>query len=295
MGSGFGAGKREGKKYNCEYVESYEKILDNISIDGVLITSPGMEHYGQMVKAIQAGKHIFVEKPAFISIEEAHQIRDMVKDSGISFVVSDPIRTSKRQLLCAKSLMNSGRLGEITMVRVRCAMPNALHYSHLDSFDPKLTGGGIMLDLGCHAVHMLNILLGKPEKVHGAFGGMSVAAAEYGVEDNAIGVYEFGGGVLGIAETSALAERREDFFLVSGTEGSIVCLDREIRFREAEGDWVTIPPDTWPEEGVYPLYGWIDSIWDRASILEGGIEDAVTYTEMICSVYEAAKQYIKII
>ncbi len=287
-------GQERAVRYECTYVDSYEKLLEDATIDGVIITSSSSQHYRQILQAIEAGKHIFVEKPAFIRLEEAYHVRNLLREKAISFVVSDPIRSSKRQLLCAREIMDAGRIGKITMARVRCAMPMALHCEHLESFDPKLTGGGIMIDLGCHAVHMLNILLGKPEKVCAAFGTMSVAAMEYHVEDNAVGVYSYKGGVLGIAEASAVAERREDFFLVSGTEGSIVCLDKKLKFRTNGGEWISVAQDMWPAEGDYPLYAWIDSIWQKEKVREGGIDDAVTYTEMILGAYKAEKQFIEI-
>lgn len=287
-------GRERAKTYGCMYVDSYEKLLEDATIDGLIITSPPKEHYVQIEKAIVARKHVFVEKPAFVNVSEAYAVRKILNGTGLSLVVSDPIRSAKRQLLCARELMDSGRIGKVTMARTRCAMPMALNYEHIDSFDPALSGGGILWDLGCHSIHMLNILLGRPEKVHAAFGVMSMAAMEYGVEDNAAIIYEFENGVLGIAETSAVAERREDFFLVSGTEGSICCMDKELRFRTAGGEWVTIAPDIWPEEKDYPLYTWIDSIWNKETITEGGIEDAVTYTEMISSAYKASRQFVTV-
>lgn len=287
-------GMARAERLEARYVEHYEMILEDPLIDGLLITSPTREHYDQMKKAIGAGKHIFVEKPAFYTKEEAYDIRTMLEGTNIKFLISDPIRTSIRQLLCAKEIIEAGRIGRVTSVRTRCAMPMAVNYTHLDSFDPDLSGGGIMFDLGCHAIHMLHILAGRPLKAHAAFSGSSVAAREYGVEDNAIAVYEFENGVLGIAETSALSDRREDFFLVSGTKGSICCMDKELRFRTEANEWINIPSDTWPAEKVYPLYNWLDSIGDDSEIEAGGIEEAVEFTEMIVAAYRASGQSVDV-
>lgn len=287
-------GMARAERLNASFVEQYEMILEDPLIDGVLITSPTRDHYDQIKKAIEAGKHIFVEKPAFYTKEEAYDIKKMLEGTDIKFLVSDPIRTSVRQLLCAREIMEAGRIGKITTVRTRCAMPMAVNYTHLDSFNPDISGGGIMYDLGCHAVHMLHMLVGRPAKAHAAFSGASVAAKEYGVEDNAVAVYEFENGILGIAETSALSDRREDFFLVSGLAGSICCMDKELRFRTEANEWVNIPPDIWPEEKVYPLYNWIDSIGDGTKIEGGGIDEAVEFTEMIVSAYKASTQTVDV-
>lgn len=287
-------GRARAERFHCPFIEDYEKVLDDVSIDGVLITSPTREHFEQIKKALNARKHVFVEKPAFCNKEEAYQIKKMLEKSELKFLVSDPIRTSMRQLLCAKEIIESGRIGKVTTARTRCAISAAIDSEHLDAFNPELANGGVMSDLGCHAVHMLYVLLGKPEKAHAAFGGISAAAKEYGVEDNAVAVYEFENGVLGIAETSLLADRREDFFLISGTRGSICCLDRELRLRTSDNPWVTISQDAWPSEADYPLYHWIDSIWNESEIKIGGIEEAITFTEMIESAYAASAQKIDI-
>ncbi len=287
-------GKERAEKFSCSYMDTYEEVLKDPAIDAVLITSPTRDHYEQIMQALSAGKHVFVEKPAFYTPEEGYKVRDLLAESGLSFVISDPIRTSERQLLAAKELMDSGKIGTIVTARTRCAMGMALESDHLDGFDPEISGGGIMYDLGCHAAHMLALLLGKPQKVHAAFGTMSAAAKEYGVEDSAIAVYEYGGGVLGVVETSALAERREDYFLVSGTKGSILGLDKEVRYRAEGGDWVTVPESSWPQGSEYPLYAWIDNIRDGKEMKGVGIEDAILYTEMIAGAYEAAKQSVPI-
>lgn len=287
-------GRERAERFQCRFEEKYENILCDPTIDGVLITSAVKLHYGQIKQALEAGKHVFVEKPAFFSKEEGEEIRAILHRTGLKFLVSDPIRTSMRQLKCAKEIMDSGRLGQITTVRTRCAMSEAVEREQVEAFRADITGGGVMFDIGCHAVHMLAVLMGKPKKVHAAFSGTSVAAGKYGVEDNAVAVYEYENGVLGIAETSFLAERREDFFLVSGTMGSILCLDRELFFRVAGGDWVRIPPEEWPSEETYPLYRWIDRIWDGKEVGDCGIEDALLLTGMIVGAYRASGQSVEL-
>ena len=287
-------GTERAQRYHCEYAETYEEVLKDSTISGVLITSATREHFQQIKKALLAGKHVFVEKPPFYTVEEAVEIQKLLKKTGLKFLVSDPIRSVIRQLYCARKIMESGRIGKITTIRVRCAMQKALVTDHIESFNPALTGGGMMFDVGCHAVHMLCILAGKANKVNAVFTGTSAAAREYGVDDNEVAVYEFDEGVIGIAETSALAERREDFFLVSGTHGSILCIDKEFRFRSDGSDWIRVEPDEWPLEKAYPLYRWIDAIEENEPVEDCGIEDAIQFTQMITGAYVASRYGVDI-
>jgi len=283
-------GRGRCKQYGAEYFAEYTDLLKDESIVGVLVVSETKNHFRLIRDALLAGKHVFVEKPPFYTVEEAEEVRDIVMETGLSFLVSDPIRSSIRQLYCARDLMQAGKIGKIVAIRTRCAVSDALRSDHIASFDPELYGGGMMFDVGCHAVHMLYFLGGKPVSAHAAFSGTSEAAQEYGVEDTAIAVYELQGGVLGVAETSAIAARREDFFLVSGTEGTICCLDRELRVRRLDGEWTTIPEEQWPEEPEYPLYRWTDSIQNGTAVTDCGINDALQFTRMITGAYRASRQ-----
>lgn len=285
-------GTERAKRYHCEYAETYEEVLKDPAVCGVLVTSATRDHFKQIKMALLAGKHVFVEKPPFYTVEEAMEIKELLQKTGLKFLVSDPIRSVIRQLYCAKEIMESGRIGKITTIRVRCAMNNALVADHIEGFDPTLTGGGMMFDVGCHAVHMLYILAGKANKVNAVFTGTSAAAREYGVDDNEVVVYEFDEGVIGVTETSALAERREDFFLVSGTGGSIMCMDKEFRFRSEGNDWVKVEQEEWPQEKAYPMYQWIDAISEKKPVEDCGIEDAIQFTKMITGAYVASRYAI---
>lgn len=265
---------------------SWQDVVSDENIDGVLVLSPLLLHYKQIKFAADHGKHIFVEKPAFATEEEGMEIRKIVEDKGLSFVISDPIRTVMRQLKAAKEIIRRGTIGNVTMIRVRCAVANALQSDHLELFDVSKTGGGIMSDLGCHAAHMLYVLAGLPSAVHAAFSTSSPAGREYGVEDNVIATFEYDNGILASVETSALAQKREDFFLVSGTNGNICCLDKELRVRTDE-QWTVIPENDWPEHDIYPLNLWIDSIKDGRKIEGCGIIEALDLTRMIEGTYKA--------
>lgn len=285
-------GRARAEQWGCRYEAHLAGIWRDREISGVLITSPLKEHFSLITEALRADKHVFVEKPAVRTVCEMEEIRELLRKTGKQFLVSDPVRSSIRQLKYARNVMDEGKIGKITTIRVRCAMGMANENDHLDSFNVEETGGGIMYDLGCHAVHMLYILKGMPQKAHAAFSSVSKAAEEYGVEDQAVALYEFEDGVLGIAETSALAERREDFFLISGTKGSIVCLNREIRVCHDGGEWEYIPEDQWPEENPYPLYDWIDRIRDGGKLFCCDSNDAAAFTGMIEGAVRASGQAV---
>lgn len=281
-------GAKIAEDFGCEYTDSYEAVLKNENIDAVLIVSPLMEHYGQIKAAALSAKHVFVEKPAFFTSEEGLEIKKLMAERNLKFVISDPIRTSMRQLKCGKKLIEDGILGKITMIRVRCAMNQALVSDDPAIYEKEKTGGGILEDIGCHAIHMLYVLNGLPDACHAAFSTMSKGGIKNGVEDNVVAVYEYADGILGTVETSSMAGPREDYYLISGTKGTALCLNSEVRYTLNDGKWMNIPEEEWPEHDTYPLYAWVDSIREDKEMTDCGIDEAIAFAKMSEAAREAS-------
>jgi predicted dehydrogenase len=93
----------------------YTDILDDPTVDGVVIATPVSTHYALAHRALEAGKHVFVEKPLAASSVEAEALiaeaskRDLVLMPGHTFLYSPPVQTIKRML-------DAGDLGEIYFI-----------------------------------------------------------------------------------------------------------------------------------------------------------------------------------
>lgn len=272
---------------HCRLEPSYEALLRDPALDGVIIAASTRAHEELIVQAARAGKHVFVEKALAVSDRAAYAIRDAVLAAGIHFTMSDPAMKAPQML--AKQLADQGRLGQITNVRMRTTHANAYHGCALPAFyDCAESGGGALIDMGCKAVHVLYQLLGRPEGVCAVTRQYTQAARDTGADENTVAVYRFPGGAIGVAETGWYGEKYQLAMDVYGTEGCVCQRDDRVSCRLAGGGWVDVPPDQLPDPMDYPLTYWIESILNDTPNEKYTVQEAVCLTEMITAAYRAA-------
>ena len=273
--------------------DNYEKILADPLIDAVMITSATADHGRLITAAAAAGKHVFVEKALAVSNQEAYEIREVVEKNNIHFTMSDPVMKGPQMFV--KKLTDEGVLGKITNARVRTVHPLGILGMHKPQFYNRTeSGGGAMIDMGCKAAHTLYELFGKPVRVCAMFQSYTEMGQKNGIDENAVAVYEFGGGVLGIAETGWASPKYQYALDVYGTEGCVSVSDTQVRYRLNTGSWITVPEESLPDPMIYPLTDWIDSIRKDRPARNCGIEEAVHITEMITAAYRSEGMAITI-
>ncbi|MCL2814192.1 MAG: Gfo/Idh/MocA family oxidoreductase [Oscillospiraceae bacterium] len=168
--------QKKGEKIKNEwgflYSETDEKkILENPEIDVVDICTPNISHFELLIKALGAGKHIYCEKPLVISGAQAKEVikklEETNKDKKLLCGMVFHNRFSPA-VLRAKQLIEEGRLGSIISFRVAYR-----HNSNLDQNkkagwkQTAESGGGVLFDLGSHAIDMARFLCGEIESLSG--------------------------------------------------------------------------------------------------------------------------------
>lgn len=101
-------------KYGCEYDESLEQILRRDDVEGVIVTVPNDQHAAVIEQVAAAGKHVYVEKPIAVDLEEALRIQRVAAETGITFMVGHSARRlgGLREM---KRLKESGAIGDVSM------------------------------------------------------------------------------------------------------------------------------------------------------------------------------------
>jgi predicted dehydrogenase len=94
----------------------YRKLLDNKDIEAVLIATPDHWHSKLTIEAMDAGKHVYCEKPLTLTVEQAITVRNAVKRTGKLLQVG-PQRTSEDQYWKAQKEIKDGKLGKVTMAQ----------------------------------------------------------------------------------------------------------------------------------------------------------------------------------
>jgi myo-inositol 2-dehydrogenase/D-chiro-inositol 1-dehydrogenase len=196
-----GMAQEVAKKYGIGGVfGSAEEIFSNRDVQAVLICSPTDTHADLVIRAAQAGKHIFCEKPIDHSLAKIDQALAAVKKSGVKFQVGFNRRFDVNFARVRKSVV-SGEIGT----------PHLLHIISRDPGPPPISyikvSGGIFLDMAIHDFDMARFLTGdEVESVYTA-GAVRVdpEIGKAGDLDTALTVLQFKGGVIATIDNSRKA------------------------------------------------------------------------------------------
>lgn len=155
-------------------------------IDGVVIATPSALHAGQAIAALQAGKAVFCQKPLGRNRQETEQVVAAARAAGKLLGVDLSYRYIKAMQQVYR-LVQSGELGDIYAVEL--TFHNAYGPDKPWFYDPTLSGGGCVIDLGVHLVDLALWCLDFPEvsQVSGSLfsKGQRITASEGKVEDYA--------------------------------------------------------------------------------------------------------------
>ena len=139
---------------DAKFTTNYEDVLGAPDVDIVSITTPNHLHANQAVAAAAAGKHIVLEKPTGLDVDELVRIRDAVRRAGVLTIVSFELRYNP-YLKVAKWLREQGRLGQIRFARTQYLSHVTDWYGGWDWVRTRAAGRSHLLAAGCHAVDAL--------------------------------------------------------------------------------------------------------------------------------------------
>ncbi len=225
---------------DCSVRDRYEEVLADDRVDVVDVTSPSHVHAEQGIAAAEAGKHVLVEKPIALSMEDNRALRDAVARAGVKSLASFCLRWNPAAVTI-KSLVDSGAIGDLFYLEMDYWHGLSPAHHAWDLHSKKETAGSTMLLGGCHAVDALRWLAGDEVEQVSAFSNNQKGLFEY--DANVVAVMRFRSGILG--KTSALfdAEMPYQFNLdLAGTEGTI--RDNRVwstRLFPGQKGWTTIP------------------------------------------------------
>lgn len=282
-------GKAMADTLGVPFQPDLDAIWADSSIDGVQITTATSQHKEILLAATQAGKHIFTEKVLALTNEDAQEIEDAVKKSGVIFTISYPHKTWPT-MKAAKALVESGKLGQITYARVHnfhngSVAPQAdssLGWLPPHFYDAAQTGGGAMMDLGAHPMYTLHWFLGEPKSIVSQF----TEVTHRGVEDNAVSVIEFDGGAIGVSETGFVTTGDGYVLEMSGTKGSLMIHNDTLEYSCEETGGNVVEMTDLPAASPKPIDAWIDACCGQGEA-PNGIDEAVALTKFMVGAYEA--------
>ncbi|MEM3551915.1 MAG: Gfo/Idh/MocA family oxidoreductase [Candidatus Bathyarchaeia archaeon] len=167
------------KAFGIKYLfTDYHELLKLKDLDAVIISLPTYLHAECAISAIEEGKHVFLEKPLARNLKEGHKIVSAVRKNGVKFMVGYPLRFDP-DFVNLKSQIESGVLGDIQLAyAVNIAAGPFFHRAESTTPRPipewwlnkDLSGGGALMDLGCHMVNLLRWYFGEVSNVKARLG-----------------------------------------------------------------------------------------------------------------------------
>lgn len=138
----------------------YRDLLADPEIDAVSICTWNNSHAPISIAALDAGKHVLVEKPLCKTVEEAYQVQEAVKRSGKVLQVGF-VRRFGTNTEVLKTFLDNGDLGEIYYAKATCIRRLGNPGGWFS--DVERSGGGPLIDLGVHFIDLCWYLMGKPK------------------------------------------------------------------------------------------------------------------------------------
>ena len=195
-----------------------DEMLSSENLDLVHITTPVASHLPLTLTSIKKRLNFFVEKPLTRNLDEAKQICSELKNSNLIHCVGYNVRFLET-FSNVKSLLDENVLGDIINVNSTMYASNIFSKPSGWRFKKKISGGGVLLELGCHLVDLLLWYFGPITNV---IGKIKTVYSE--VEDFAHAEFEFEKGIKGELDTSWSKEGYtipEINLEIKGTNGSL--------------------------------------------------------------------------
>jgi len=205
---------------DCCVRDDFDAVIRDERVDIVNLSGPNFVHAQQGIAAAQAGKHILVEKPMALSMQENRALRDAVQKGGVKSVVSFVLRWNPL-LENLKSLLAVGAIGELFYVEVDYWHGIGEAYRGREWGAHEIArGGSTMLLAGCHAADAIRFLADDEVVEVTAYANNIKGLYEY--DANVVAVLRFRSGAIGKTSTLLDCEMPYSFNIdLVGTEGTL--------------------------------------------------------------------------
>lgn len=272
-----------------------DEVIAHPGVDVVAVCTPSGTHAALALTALEAGRHVVVEKPLALEVDDALRVARAARERGLMVSMISQ-RRLEAEHVALRSALDDGALGEL-----RLAMTN-VHWFRDDDYyraagwrSTTAQGGGSLMNQGVHNVDLLRWLCGPVESVTAQSGTL---AHEIEAEDTTVATLRFASGALGVVTTTtAAAPGFPATISLFGSRGSVELGQGEVRRWDVPG--VPEPRSGGPASGAAdPLaIGHAGHLAQWARIIDAlespmpvpvGVDDAVATVRLLCAIQRAA-------
>ncbi len=280
----------------------YRALLREPQIDAVMICLPNFLHFPAALAALEAGKHVFCEKPPTLNGAEMKVLREEATKRGLVYFFGRQFRFTPG-MRKAKELILEGRLGRIYHGKAIWVRSRGIPAGVGGWFTEKQrSGGGALIDIGVHALDSVWYLMGNPQPVSVSaqvFRNFEhfVQTPIFDVEDAAYAFIRFANGAVVNLETSWAGNLTDDiptgtYFgremnnsVIYGTKATLQLKPLTL-FEDQNGQLATVPLEPLEDENSFALQlaNFLAAIKGQASAINNA-DQAVALMEMLDAIY----------
>ena len=227
-----------------KWFADWRALVADEEVEAVYIATPVYLHYEQTIAAAKAGKHVLCEKPMALNPAECAEMIEVCRVNNVKLGIAY-YRHFYPVIERIKQIIESGEIGKAVFANI-----NSFEYFDPAPDNPRRwllekakSGGGPMMDFGCHRIEVLTNLFGSVKRVESI---ITNVAFEREVEDTATAIFQFESGTCANLTVTHAAIEAQDTLDIFGTKGSIhvaVLNQNEIKIKSETGERVeNLPP-----------------------------------------------------
>ena len=287
-----------------EVAKSADQVIVNSDIDAIFICTPNYLNKPLSIQSLEAGKHVFCEKPPAFTVKDLEEVRAVEKESGKVLMYGFNHRYHE-SIQHIKKLVDNNEYGKILWIRGRYG--KSVDLSFFDNWRAKreYAGGGILIDQGIHMLDLF-LLLGEDfDQVHAT---VSNLYWKLNVEDNVFATLENTKTGLTASLHSTMTQWRHLFALEVFLEKGYLVLNGLKTSSNTYGSEVltiarnrsTAPAATWEDEehityhtdesGISEVIEFFSAIKSKRPIASGNSMDALKLMRIVDKIYSFRKE-----
>ena len=289
------------KKFGITHFHSAQEMMSSDKVDIVCICTPSGFHAQNALEVIRAGKHVLVEKPLALNVEDCELLISEAEKHGVKASVVSQCRFHKTSKTL-KKLVEDGRLGRIVTADLTMKYYRSPEYYLASPWRGtwEHDGGGALMNQGIHGIDILLSVMGKVRSVHGL---ARTLARKIETEDTAAAIVEYENGALGLIQgTTSVYPGYPRNFVVSGTKGTVgiaenaftewniegEAIPADIEIGKAKNSGASTPHDLDFAEHVPHIEEMVRAIREDVP-LTSSFEDGRNAVRLITSIYESSR------
>lgn len=209
-----------GTEFAVPWYTNYEEMLYKTEVDVVTVCTPSGDHTRRVLDLVRFGKHLVVEKPLALRIEDADRMIEACDDKGLKLFEVKQNRFNA-PIRALRQAVDSGRFGKMVLgaVRVRWCRPQK-YYDEAKWRGTWSQDGGVLTNQAIHHIDMLKWMMGDVESVQAT---TATRLARIEAEDTGVAILRFTNGALGVIEATTATRPKdlEGTLSILGEHGTV--------------------------------------------------------------------------